>query len=246
MAARVAAATRCIMTLPRAILFDLDDTIISAYGRPDVAWAKVMREFAPRLGRLDPQQAAAAIAAYAKEFWSDPKDHRHWRHRLGEARRRIVATALPAADAALASAIADRFTALRDEEMHLFPGAVETLEELRRRDVRLALITNGDGETQRAKIVRFALAIHFDHIQIEGEHGFGKPEERAYRHALAALDVAAADTWMVGDNLEWEVAAPKRLGIHAIWYDAEGAGLPPDPPARPDRIITALPQLLPR
>ena len=27
--------------LPRAILFDLDDTIISAYGRPERAWAAV-------------------------------------------------------------------------------------------------------------------------------------------------------------------------------------------------------------
>ena len=31
---------------------------------------------------------------------------------------------------------------------------------------------------------------------------------------------------MVGDNLEWEVAAPQRLGIHAIWLDAYKAGLP--------------------
>src|SRR5262245_1725739 len=145
------------MNLPRAILFDLDDTIIYAYGRPDRAWAKVMREFARRIAPRDPDQAAAAIAAYARELWSDPTDHRHWRHRLGEARRLIVSTALPGADTALVHAIADRFTRLRDEEMHLFPGAVDTLEELRRRGVRLALITNGDGETQRAKIVRFAL-----------------------------------------------------------------------------------------
>jgi hypothetical protein len=36
----------------------------------------------------------------------------------------------------------------------------------------LALITNGAGEPQRAKIVSFALKHRFDHIQIEGEHGF--------------------------------------------------------------------------
>jgi putative hydrolase of the HAD superfamily len=30
---------------------------------------------------------------------------------------------------------------------------------------------------KRAKVVRFALEHRFDHIQIEGEHGFGKPEE---------------------------------------------------------------------
>ena len=49
---------------------------------------------------------------------------------------------------------------------------------------------------------------------------------------------------MVGDNLEWEVVAPQRLGIHAIWYDGYGVGLPPDWPIRPDRIIRRLKELL--
>jgi hypothetical protein len=41
---------------------------------------------------------------------------------------------------------------------------------------------------------------------------------------------------MVGDNLEWEVVSPQRLGIHAIWHDGYGVGLPADSPIRPDRI----------
>jgi putative hydrolase of the HAD superfamily len=235
-----------VMKLLRAVLFDLDDTIISAYGRPLHAWGKVAREFAAHLAPENPQHVAAAIAAAAREFWSDAGRHRQWRQSLAEARRLIVAESMAGRDPALTAAIADRFTRLRDEEMHVFPGAVDALEDLRRRGVRLALITNGDGETQRRKIERFSLDVHFDHIQIEGEHGFGKPEERAYRHALAALDVAVNETWMVGDNLEWEVAAPQRLGIYTVWYDSEGAGLPHDPPARPDRIITSLGELLPR
>jgi putative hydrolase of the HAD superfamily len=110
--------------------------------------------------------------------------------------------------------------------------------------VRLALITNGDGVGQRAKIERFDLAHRFHHIQIEGEHGFGKPEPRAYMHALERLDVGARDSWMVGDNLEWEVTAPQRLGIHAIWFDAHGAGLPEGSVVRPDRIVRKLSELL--
>jgi putative hydrolase of the HAD superfamily len=29
--------------------------------------------------------------------------------------------------------------------------------------------------------------------------------------------VTAADAWMVGDNIEWDVAAPMRLGMRGIW-----------------------------
>jgi hypothetical protein len=98
--------------------------------------------------------------------------------------------------------------------------------------IKLALITNGAAEPQRAKVVRFALEHRFDHIQIEGEHGFGKPEERAYNHAMEVLGVGPHETWMVGDNLEWEIMAPQRLGIHAIWHDGYGVACPrlPDPP----------------
>ena len=110
--------------------------------------------------------------------------------------------------------------------MFVFPGAHDAIDELKARGVKLALVTNGAAGAQRAKVERFALSDRFDHIQIEGEHGFGKPEERAYLHAMQALGVTASDTWMIGDNLEWEVVAPQRLGIYAIWIDVHGDGLP--------------------
>jgi putative hydrolase of the HAD superfamily len=50
---------------------------------------------------------------------------------------------------------------------------------------------------------------------------------------------------MIGDNLEWEVEAPQRLGIYAIWMDAHGKGLPAESTVKPDRIIRSLTELLP-
>nr|QQZ52071.1 HAD family hydrolase [Phenylobacterium glaciei] len=70
-------------------------------------------------------------------------------------------------------------------------------------------------------------------MQIEGEAGFGKPEEQAYLHAMAALGVKPHETWMVGDNLEWEVAGPQRLGIYAIWHDHLGSACPRTAPSGP-------------
>jgi putative hydrolase of the HAD superfamily len=237
--------------LPRAILFDLDDTIISAYGQRDAVWAAVCARFAADLVPHRPHEVAAAVCAASDAIWNDPVQHKAWRGRLLEARRHIVVSALAQlagaapADPSLADTLAATFTAQREAAMHVFPGARETLDRLKALGVRLALVTNGAAEAQRGKLERFALERHFDHIQIEGEHGFGKPEERAYTHAMAALGVAPHETWMVGDNLEWEVVAPQRLGIHAIWYDGAGIGMPAGSPIRPDRIVRSLPELLP-
>jgi putative hydrolase of the HAD superfamily len=239
--------------LPRAILFDLDDTILVAFGPAESQWRRILATYADRLAPLTPAMALAAIIDSSRELWADPARHKHWRHRVGEARRRIVAGAFEVLAVAghavpgrgLCDEIADRYNTLHDAELECFPGAHHTLDRLNELGVRLALITNGAAAPQRAKVVRFALEYRFEHIQIEGEHGFGKPEERAYTHAMQALGVTARETWMVGDNLEWEVAAPQRLGIRAIWHDGYGAGLPPDCPIRPDRIIRRLSELLP-
>jgi putative hydrolase of the HAD superfamily len=240
-----------VMKLPRAMLIDMDDTILSAYGRPEIAWHHIAAEFAHEFSPLSPQQVAAAVLSFARNFWTNAEPA--WRLKLAEARRITVQGGFDALSASghrhlspeLAIRIANRFTEYREQEMFIFPGAHDAIDALRALGVKLALVTNGAADTQRAKVERFELAHRFHHIQIEGEHGFGKPEERAYLHAMDALGVTAEDTWMIGDNLEWEVVAPQRLGIYAIWIDVHGDGLP-DSTARPDRIIRSLTELLPR
>ena len=210
-----------MVKLPRAILFDLDDTIISVFGNALATWERVAKEFACALAPLKPDDLAAAIERHSRLLWADPAWNKNWRVRIAEARRFIVASAFAEFAAAgrlfldpeLGQMIADRFTAVREEGMSIFPGAHETLDRLKRLDVRLALVTNGAAEPQRAKVIRFALEARFDHIQIEAEHGFGKPEERAYTHALEALGIGPRETWMVGDNLEWEIAARNVSGF---------------------------------
>ncbi|MCK1651692.1 HAD family hydrolase [Bradyrhizobium sp. 149] len=237
--------------LPRAMLIDMDDTILSAYARPEIAWSTITAEFAEELAPLPPQLVATTVLAFAKNFWANADAA--WRMKLAEARHLTVKRGFAALAAAghralsddLAIRLADRFTSYREEEMFVFPGAHDAIDQLKALGIKLALVTNGAADTQRAKVERFELAHRFHHIQIEGEHGFGKPEERAYLHAMDALGVTAKDTWMIGDNLEWEVVTPQRLGIYAIWIDVHGEGLPEGSIVKPDRIIRSLRELVP-
>ena len=77
-----------IKPLPRAMLIDMDDTILSAYGRPEIAWNTIAEEFAEELAPLPPPQVATAVLAYARQFWSNAGAE--WRMKLGEARRLTV------------------------------------------------------------------------------------------------------------------------------------------------------------
>jgi putative hydrolase of the HAD superfamily len=241
------------MKLPTAILFDLDDTLLVAFGPSQSQWERTIGAAAAHFAPVEPAVIVEAIQEASRDLWADPGQHKYWRHRIGAARRQIVASAFAGLAARgirmppreIGDRLADHYEALHDAELHMFPDAHETLDRLKELGVKLALITNGAATPQRAKVVRFALEHRFDHIQIEGEHGFGKPEKRAYTHAMEVLGVGPHETWMVGDNLEWEVVGPQRLGIHAIWHDGYGVGLPPGCTITPDRIITRLTELLP-
>lgn len=233
------------MPLPRAMLIDLDDTILAAGQRPAVLLA-IAEELAAELAPHAPEAVAETLEAALTLFWSDPERHKVARFGIAEARRSVVRdtfAALPPLTPEVADRFAERFTAAREAMTVCFPGAIEGLQALRELGVRLALITNGSSATQRAKIERFQLAGYFDHIQIEGEMGFGKPEPRAYEHAMAALGAAPHETWIVGDHLEWEVRTPQRLGLTAVWCDGFARGLPADAGCAPDHVVVSLSEL---
>jgi putative hydrolase of the HAD superfamily len=180
-------------------------------------------------------------------FWDDPERHRRERVQMLGAWSKIVARGLDSVgtpNPALAGAVAEDFATRRWAVMRLFPGVTDALDQLRAGGVSMALVTNGDKSQQRAKIERYDLEGYFDVIQIEGEFGAGKPEEIVYRHVLERLGVPAREAWMVGDNVEWDVAAPQRLGIRGVWVDRKGAGLTADSAVRPHRIIREFPELL--
>ena len=235
--------------LPKTILLDLDDTIIATSVVTDVVWQSVTAEFAPRLLGHSPQRMLEAFQEHRRWYWSDPVRHRDGRMSPPRARRELIEgtlNRLGILDPSLAGEMSDIFSAWREDAVQPFPEAVETLRRLRECGVRLALITNGEGEGQRRKIETFGLARFFECVLIEGEFGVGKPDERVYLHALEHLNSRPSEAWMVGDNLEWEVAAPQKLGLYSIWVDSLGAGLPESVAVRPDRIIQALPDLLKR
>lgn len=230
-----------------AIIFDLDDTILDDSGGVELAWHATCVEAAGQVRGLDPEALYRSILEVRAWFWSDPERHRVHRQDLRAASATVVCEALSRigqANVSLGEMIGHAYRDRRIAAIQPFPGAIATLEILRRRGVRLALLTNGNGAAQRAKIDRFDLARHFDCIIIEGEFGVGKPDERVYAAAMQRLESRPSTTWIVGDNLDWEVRVPRGLGLHTIWVDGAGRGLPIDVAVQPHRIIRAISELV--
>ena len=235
------------MELPKAILLDLDDTILANEVMKEECWKRVGDEFSDQLKNVKPENLVSAIMKKSDWFWSDQLRHKEWRQKLEEARRVIVGMTfsdLGIADDSLSYRIADSFSMARDKAIHPFPGAIETVEGLRTRGVTLVLVTNGSSTAQRKKIERFNLGNLFEHILIEGEQGVGKPEERIYRIAMEKAGTSPGETWMVGDNIIWDVLAPQKLGIKGIWIDNKNKALQNASGEKPFLSISSLSEIL--
>jgi putative hydrolase of the HAD superfamily len=232
--------------LPSVMLLDLDDTIVVHSSTAEPCWRGVCGRYAAKIEDLSADQLFDAIKVSSGIYWDDEDRHRRGRLDLPKARREVVVAAfsnLGLDDRKMAHAVADAFTEERKQALYLFPGAIETLEQLRQEGIRLGLVTNGAPEEQGYKIERFQLAPHFEHIFIEGEMGMGKPDVRVFEHVLDTFGIEARDAWMVGDNLIWDVAAPQHLGIFSVWIDLVGNGTPSSSTVQPDLIVPLLAEL---
>lgn len=126
----------------------------------------------------------------------------------------------------------------------LFPDTIPTLEELRRRGLRLGVVTNRSlgGGRFRDELRDCGLLDLFDAYAISCDDGWLKPHPSLFRLALDSLEVRPEAALMVGDNLRADVLGAKLLGMAAVWKRPPGseqqpAAMPDGTPALPDYTI---------
>ncbi|HKO93373.1 MAG TPA: HAD family hydrolase [Polyangiaceae bacterium] len=230
--------------LPPVLLLDLDDTILRfSAGQPNF-WQLAVQQHLPE--HAEHRRLVTRIEAVSREFW-EPAERAFWgRQNMLEARRQITLAALAEEGVSreLCQRIADDMTEWKESSVRPFDGALETLQLLRERGHRLALLTNGSREFQRRKLERYALEPLFELVLIEGELGYGKPDARVFRAALAHFAIEPHQAWMVGDNLDADIAGAREVGILGVWHDAHGTGLPALPSVVPERVIRRLSELI--
>jgi len=232
----------------RAVLFDLDDTLmeekaplVAAYraacapveerhGIPvDAFFAK-----ARMLGREAFRTAPAidylvAADVGSSDLLSAPYDANaphagamvEWLqdYRFGFFRNGLRAYGIE--DDALAAELLERYIANRHAHHRVYPEAFEVMDALAGR-FPLVLVTNGPGHHQRAKVAAAGLASYFTGIVVSGEVGIAKPDARMFAAALDAAGVPAEEAIMVGNNLLRDIGGAQARGIAGAWINRAG------------------------
>jgi putative hydrolase of the HAD superfamily len=255
----------------RAVLFDLDNTLLLEDESTERALRHACSAIADRTGANVKTLAAAAreaaeeifressVFVYAERmgiWWGEAL----WGEFLGETaglrdmlafvpdfRRRVWTSVLVTAGIAdddLAESAAKAFRSARRRQQLVDPDAEALVRDLAR-DHRLALVTNGAPDVQREKLSHTDLASSFAVVIISAEIGVGKPDPRIFEAALARLDVAPEDAVMVGDSLARDVAGAHAAGLRTIWIDRGSRENVPPPARVPDARVAALREVRP-
>lgn len=105
-------------------------------------------------------------------------------------------------------------------DIHLYPGVVEMIGELKARGIKIGIITDGRPEGQRNKIE--ALGLDVDDVIITDELGgtqFRKPCDIAFRILLTRWRLNPSEMVYVGDNAEKDFQAPQQLGMRCVYFN---------------------------
>jgi len=206
----------------QAVGFDLDYTLWDQDAFARSFFDAIAGEFGRRLGWGRDQLARTCHAALDRLTLAHPFLFDHILHQLGAWDPRLVAE------------LVERYHRHRPPA-EPYPGAERTLRQLREAGLRLFLVTDGPGATQRHKVEALGLRPWFDQMVFTGDfpEPCRKPAPFPFQLACGRLGVTPGRCVYVGDNPACDFAGPRRLGMLTVGvstgpYAAMDA--PEDPP----------------
>jgi 2-haloacid dehalogenase len=122
-----------------------------------------------------------------------------------------------------------------------YEDAANTLEELRARGAKTAVLSNGDPAMLRTAFDSAGVTAKIDRLLSVQDVGVFKTDPRAYRLVLDSFDVKREDALFVSSN-RWDVAGATAFGFRAMWINR---GEVPDeyfdlPPIATSKSLAAL------
>jgi HAD superfamily hydrolase (TIGR01549 family) len=221
---------------PKAVLFDLDDTlwpIAPVIAQAELALHGWLQQHAPRVAAgfsIDAlRQARQGLLERQPEFHLD----------LGALRRAglLAAFADAGEDAAKVELAMEHFFAARNA-VAPYDDVLPGLEKLRRM-VLVGSITNGNADLRA-----IGMSHHFKVSVAAHQLGCAKPDAAIFVAACQQLGVAPGDAVYVGDDVLLDVRGAQQAGLRAVWLNRTGSTRHLEHGVVPDAICADFGELL--
>jgi len=199
----------------RPILIDLDDTLLDDRAATRTAFTAFVQAHAAGLKHTSNAELLSSWRSIAG---------RHWiRFEKGELsfleQRRIRVCEFLGKE--LTEAEADEaflpYLQAYEAAWKLFADVGEFLAKTA--DIPKVIVTNGDRDQQRRKVIATGLAVHFVGIITPMDCGYWKPDPGIFVAAARMLGAEPSSCMMIGDDPVRDIAPAKALGMK--WFHVE-------------------------
>ena len=203
----------------RHLFFDLDhtlwdfeknanETLHTLYERHDFA----------RYGTFSVDEFIRVYSDINHALWRLYQSNKITQTQLRDVRFTRTLTRLGLTEDQIPADISAEFTDILPLKSAVFPYTHEVLDYLKP-NYRLHLITNGFNDIQGLKLVSSNLTHYFEEVITSEHSGHLKPDPRMFRHALERTGATAAESLMIGDNLECDVLGAYNAGIDQVYFN---------------------------
>ena len=128
----------------------------------------------------------------------------------------------------------------------LTDGVRAALGDARAAGWLLAVVTNGPIEVQTRKIRASGLDDLADAVCISEEVGAHKPDALMFTTAAARAGTTLEGAWMIGDNLDADIAGGQGVGARTVWVKREYDWLTYSSGVEPDVVAVDFPDAVGR
>lgn len=103
------------------------------------------------------------------------------------------------------------------QNLELYPGVKDTLDKLKKLDLRLAVITDADSYHALARLTRVELMDSFDTLISADMTGTKKPDPAHFLFALQALGARPEESLVMGDSIRRDILPARKLGLKTAY-----------------------------
>lgn len=212
----------------RAVVFDMDDTLISRQN----AFKVYVEEFYERQATLHGTDREEAIGLITEWDGRGDNDKTVFFGRLKER--------WPGLDMPVPELIEDFFTRIA-VAVEQDPEANRFLSELSMAGVPWGILTNGESQLQRGKMATVGLDAMAPFALVPSEFGDQKPSPAVFEEAVRQAGHDASNTLFVGDNPRTDIRGAQGIGMPTAWMRGGREWVDGDP--MPDHQVDHITEL---
>lgn len=211
----------------RAVLFDVGGPIDLEFAWEIAVDGAIAASCGLEGVRVDPAMVEAASEAAVASFAPDAYAH--------------MIDSLCGGDPQTVERVGRRVRAMTGnlDVFQMRPGLPALLQGLADRGLKLGIVANQPARSAE-RLEREGIGRLFGHLGLSGQTGLRKPDPRAFAMACEALGAAPAETIMVGDRLDDDIAPARALGMATVLVRSgrHRRQRPRSPAEAPDAVVT--------